>query len=208
VYNPFEILGLSDSSSEKQIKKHYKQLSLQLCVSPSIALDHVDGAWGNSHPDKIRLAENQTKSDADAKFVKLTKAYKSLTDEVTRDNLAKYGNPDGPQQREDKIAIPQWVVEGSNGNWVLAAYGLVLGGGIPFVVVRQYPLQAHSFIKSKLADDGAIGPMVVLTTSLDPRQHPQHHGRAILPPTPRRHRFPLPRYPPRLSSRVSSDPWG
>lgn len=32
VYNPFEILGLGDSSTEKQIKKHYKKLSLQLCV--------------------------------------------------------------------------------------------------------------------------------------------------------------------------------
>ena len=30
VYNPFEILGLSDSSTEKQIKKHYKKLSLLL----------------------------------------------------------------------------------------------------------------------------------------------------------------------------------
>lgn len=88
-----------------------------------------------SHPDKIKLAENQTKEDADAKFVELTKAYKALTDEVTRDNLAKYGNPDGPQQREDKIAIPTWVVEGKNNIWVLGAYGLVLGGGIPFVVV-------------------------------------------------------------------------
>ena len=54
---------------------------------------------------------------------------------MTRENLAKYGNPDGPQQREDKIAIPQWVVEGKNNIWVLGAYGLVLGGGIPFVVV-------------------------------------------------------------------------
>ena len=89
----------------------------------------------SSHPDKIQLAENQTKDDADAKFVELTKAYKSLTDEITRENLAKYGNPDGPQQREDKIAIPQWVVEGRNNIWVLGAYGLVLGGGIPFVVV-------------------------------------------------------------------------
>lgn len=58
-----------------------------------------------------------------------------MTDEVTRENLAKYGNPDGPQQREDKIAIPKWVVEGKNSFWVLAAYGLVLGGGIPWVVV-------------------------------------------------------------------------
>ncbi|KAK4686374.1 translocation protein SEC63, partial [Tremellales sp. Uapishka_1] len=120
VYNPFEILGLGSSSTEKQIKKHYKKLSLQF------------------HPDKIKLAENQTQEDADAKFVELTKAYKSLTDETVRENLAKYGNPDGPQQREDKIAIPQWVVEGKNNIWVLGAYGLVLGGGIPWVVGRWW----------------------------------------------------------------------
>ncbi|KAK6907520.1 hypothetical protein I203_101515 [Kwoniella mangroviensis CBS 8507] len=134
VYNPFEILGLSDKSSEKQIKKHYKKLSLQF------------------HPDKIKLAENQTKEDAEQKFVELTKAYKSLTDEVTRENLAKYGNPDGPQQREDKIAIPQWVVEGKNSIWVLGAYGLVLGGGIPWVVGRWW------FAQRKLTRDGILNP--------------------------------------------------
>jgi len=30
VYNPFEILGLRDTSTEKEIKKHYKKLSLKL----------------------------------------------------------------------------------------------------------------------------------------------------------------------------------
>lgn len=73
--------------------------------------------------------------EVESKFVELTKAYKSLTDEAIRENLAKYGNPDGPQQREDKIAIPQWVVEGKNSIWVLGSYGLVLGVGIPFIVV-------------------------------------------------------------------------
>ncbi|OXG30931.1 translocation protein SEC63 [Cryptococcus neoformans Ze90-1] len=120
VYNPFEILGLSSSATEKQIKKHYKKLSLQF------------------HPDKLKLAEGQTMEEAEEKYIELTKAYKSLTDETTRDNLAKYGNPDGPQQREDRIAIPQWIVEGSNGIWVLALYGLVLGGGIPWVVGRWW----------------------------------------------------------------------
>jgi translocation protein SEC63 len=33
IYNPFEILGLESSSNEKQIKKHYKKLSLQLYVA-------------------------------------------------------------------------------------------------------------------------------------------------------------------------------
>jgi translocation protein SEC63 len=92
-----------------------------------------------SHPDKVQLADNQTKEEAESKYVELTKAYKALTDEVTRENLAKYGNPDGPQQREDKIAIPQWVVEGKNSIWVLGAYGLVLGVGIPWVVVSRLP---------------------------------------------------------------------
>jgi translocation protein SEC63 len=96
-----------------------------------------------SHPDKVQLSENQTAEDVEAKFVDLTKAYKALTDEVTRENLAKYGNPDGPQQREDKIAIPQWVVEGKNGIWVLALYGLVLGVGIPWVVVSSSSCPAH-----------------------------------------------------------------
>jgi translocation protein SEC63 len=29
VYNPFEILGISSGSTEKEIKKHYRKLSLQ-----------------------------------------------------------------------------------------------------------------------------------------------------------------------------------
>jgi translocation protein SEC63 len=28
VYNPFEILGISSASTEKQIRKHYRKLSL------------------------------------------------------------------------------------------------------------------------------------------------------------------------------------
>lgn len=31
-YDPFEVLGISSSSTDKQIKKHYKKLSLQLYV--------------------------------------------------------------------------------------------------------------------------------------------------------------------------------
>lgn len=59
VYNPFEILGISSSSDEKTIKKHFKRISLQY------------------HPDKIKASVNQTKEAAEAYFVELTKAYKS-----------------------------------------------------------------------------------------------------------------------------------
>lgn len=116
IYDPFEILGLSSSSDDKAIKKHFKRLSLKF------------------HPDKIKLTANQTLADAEAKFVELTKAYKSLTDEAIRENLAKYGNPDGQQPREERIAIPQWVVEGRHGLWTLAVYALVLGAGLPWLL--------------------------------------------------------------------------
>lgn len=74
----------------------------------------------------------------------------SLTDEAIRENLRKFGNPDGQQPREDKIAIPSWVVEGNNGLWVLALYGIGLGGGIPFVVGRWW------FKQRVLTKDGAL----------------------------------------------------
>ncbi|KAL1406187.1 secretory subunit [Vanrija albida] len=159
VYNPFEILGITDSATEKEIKKHYKKLSLQF------------------HPDKIKLGENETMADAEAKFVDLTKAYKSLTDEGIRENLVKYGNPDGPQQREDKIAIPKWVVEGQSSAWVLLAYGVVLGLGIPFVVGRWWFRQraltrdgilngtAEAFFHQVHEDSDVVNLITVLSTA-------------------------------------------
>lgn len=117
--------------------------------------------------------------EVESKFVDLTKAYKALTDEVTRDNLAKYGNPDGPQQREDKIAIPKWVVEGKNSIWVLAAYGLLLGGGIPFVVVSRF---LKGVVMLSLNQPGS---MVVPSTSYHTRQCTQRYRRILFLLAPR-----------------------
>lgn len=47
-----------------------------------------------------------------------------------------YGNPDGPQQREDVVAIPKWVIEGKNSGWILGVYGAVFGVLLPYLVVR------------------------------------------------------------------------
>jgi len=88
--------------------------------------------------------------EAESKFIEFTKAYKALTDDTIRENLEKYGNPDGPQQREDKIAIPKWVVEGKSSAWVLLAYGTVLGLGIPFIVGRWW------FRQRRLTRDGIL----------------------------------------------------
>ena len=80
MYDPFEILGIGRSASDKDIKSHYKKLSRQF------------------HPDKVKLQVNQTIEMVEAYFVELTKAYKSLTDETIRKNWELYGHPDGRQE--------------------------------------------------------------------------------------------------------------
>lgn len=63
-----------------------------------------------------------------------------LTDETIRENLEKYGNPDGRQDVSMGIALPQWIVERKNNIWVLGVYGLLFGGALPALVVCVSPL--------------------------------------------------------------------
>lgn len=92
----------------------------------------------SSHPDKVRLAENQTKEDAESHFVNLTKAYKALTDETIRKNFELYGHPDGRQEMSMGIALPAWVIESHNNIWVLGAYGFIFGVLLPYLVARWW----------------------------------------------------------------------
>ncbi|KAJ7580214.1 Sec63 Brl domain-containing protein [Mycena floridula] len=112
VYDPFEILGLSTGTSEKEIKSTFKKLSRMY------------------HPDKVKATANQTIEMIQDHFVKITKAYKSLTDETIRKNLELYGNPDGRQEMTMGIALPPWV----NNIWSLAVYGIIFGVGLPYMV--------------------------------------------------------------------------
>lgn len=120
MYDPFAILGIAASATEKQIKSHYKRLSIKF------------------HPDKVQLAENQTLAEVEAHFVNITKAYKALTDETIRKNFELYGHPDGRQELSMGIALPAWVVEGHNNIWVLGVYGCVFGIGLPYLVARWW----------------------------------------------------------------------
>ncbi|TFK66638.1 hypothetical protein BDN72DRAFT_799683 [Pluteus cervinus] len=120
VYNPFEILGISTGLSQKDIKTHFKKLSRTF------------------HPDKVQLAVNQTLEEVQNKFVEITKAYKSLTDETIRTNWEVYGHPDGRQETSMGIALPKWIIEGKNNIWVLGFYGLVFGGALPILVGRWW----------------------------------------------------------------------
>uniref|UniRef100_A0A060T3K6 ARAD1A16566p n=1 Tax=Blastobotrys adeninivorans TaxID=409370 RepID=A0A060T3K6_BLAAD len=116
LFDPYEILGVSFSATEKQIKSTYRKLSLQF------------------HPDKIRDLGNRTMDEIEEKYVEITKAYKALTDEVTRENFLKYGHPDGPQQTSHGIALPKFLVEGKGSPVVIASYALFVGIVLPWVV--------------------------------------------------------------------------
>jgi hypothetical protein len=90
-----------------------------------------------SHPDTVKLTEGQTAEQAAAYFIELTKAYKTLTDEVVRKNFLEYGHPDGKQSVEVGLALPAWVVDAHNNIWVLGMYGIVIGGVLPYIVVSS-----------------------------------------------------------------------
>jgi translocation protein SEC63 len=91
-----------------------------------------------SHPDKVKPSANETMEQISDRFVELTKAYKSLTDETIRKNWEMYGNPDGRQEMSMGIALPKWIVESHNNIWVLGFYGLVFGGALPALVGRWW----------------------------------------------------------------------
>ncbi|XP_039294066.1 translocation protein SEC63 homolog [Nilaparvata lugens] len=107
-FDPYDILGVPPGTSEANIKKAYRRLSLIL------------------HPDK--------ESGDEKSFMKLTKAYQALTDEESRRNWEKYGNPDGPGAMSFGIALPSWIVEKENSVWVLGLYALVFMVALPTVV--------------------------------------------------------------------------
>lgn len=107
-FDPYEILGLPPSASSSEIKRAYRKLSLLL------------------HPDKETGDEKA--------FMKLSKAYQALTDEESRKNWEKYGNPDGPGAMSFGIALPSWIVEKENSVWVLGLYALVFMVALPVAV--------------------------------------------------------------------------
>ncbi len=110
LYDPFEILGVATDAGEDAVKAAFKRLSRQF------------------HPDKV--AEDE-RSAAEARFVEIGKAYRALTDEVTRRNWEEHGNPDGIRTFALGVALPAWLVSSRFGAGALvllyvAAFGLLL----------------------------------------------------------------------------------
>lgn len=118
LWNPYDILGISESATEKEIKKHYRNLGR------------------THHPDKIKpdAAKNETIESLSNVWVELTKAYQALTDEEIRNNYIQYGHPDGKQGFSIGIALPKFIISDGNGKYVVLVYALLLGVLLPYYV--------------------------------------------------------------------------
>ncbi|KAF1995616.1 DnaJ-domain-containing protein [Amniculicola lignicola CBS 123094] len=122
IWDPYDVLGISRSATEQEIKKHYRRLSLTL------------------HPDKAREdpSRNITKEIINDHWVDVTKAFKALTDEEIRNNYIQFGHPDGKQSFSIGIALPKWIITEGHGKYVLLIYALALGVILPYTVGRWW----------------------------------------------------------------------
>lgn len=121
IWDPYTILDVARSATEKQIKSRYRKLSI------------------THHPDKVpQGSSNETIQAANDLYVEITKAYKALTDEEIRNNYLQYGHPDGKQSFSIGIALPQFIVTEGNGKYVLLFYGAMLGVLLPYLVGKWW----------------------------------------------------------------------
>ena len=121
-FDPYEILGISFSSSEKEIKSAYRKLSVKF------------------HPDKLPAGLSDVeKLSFEENFIRISKAYQALTDELVKENYLKYGHPDGPQQVSQGIALPKFLIDnGYSSLLMILAYMFVFMGVIPYVVSKWW----------------------------------------------------------------------
>jgi curved DNA-binding protein CbpA len=142
VFDPFEILNIASSANSTVIKSAYRQLSKQ------------------HHPDKG--------GDASV-FQKINLAYKSLTDDVARENYERYGHPDGPQTSTLDFALPDWLLhpEGSVALILVLLYIGMFITGIVYLV--RWGNQAEAYAKKASLDNSvAQSDMAYLANHLRP----------------------------------------
>jgi translocation protein SEC63 len=112
-FDPYTILGIAQGAGVAEIKKAYRKLSLKY------------------HPDK-----NIGDKVAEEMFMRIAKAYEALTDETSKENYEKFGNPDGKQALEVSIGLPKIILE--NPKVVLVLYLIAMVVVIPSAVGLWY----------------------------------------------------------------------
>lgn len=136
IFDPFEILGVAASATDREIKSHYRKLSIKF------------------HPDKLSSSLSaDERNKAEEAFVLINKAYKALTDDTTKENFAKYGHPDGPQAITQGIALPKFLIE-SQGPFLVVGYVFVIAVLLPFIV-RYWWNNVKSYTKKGIRTETA-----------------------------------------------------
>lgn len=90
-FDPFTILDIPSDATEKDIRRAFRKKSLE------------------THPDK-----NPNDPLAASKFLQVTRAHQALTDEISRENYKKFGNPDGPGPMKIAIGLPYFLMKKEN----------------------------------------------------------------------------------------------
>lgn len=120
-FDPYALLGVTPSASDRDIKSAYRKLSLKF------------------HPDKLaKSLSSEERTQIEEMYVQISKAYEALTDEITKANYLTYGHPDGPQTVSHGIAIPSFLVDRAASPLVVLAYVLLLSIVLPYLVSKWW----------------------------------------------------------------------
>lgn len=114
-FDPFQILEVPRDANDKDIKKAYRRLSMIY------------------HPDK-----NPDNPDAQAEFIRITKAYSALTDEHAKKMYEKYGNPDGAATMKVGIGLPRFLLREEMQVPVLIMFAVLLFFFVPMLFIMRY----------------------------------------------------------------------
>lgn len=114
-FDPYEILQISSSSDNKEIKKAYKRLALLY------------------HPDK-----NKDDINAKNKFMLINKAYETLTNEEFKKNYEIYGNPDGLSPMRMSLGIPYIILNKNNHFFILVILLIIICIIIPYYFIKWH----------------------------------------------------------------------
>lgn len=118
MFDPYEILGVTDGTSMRDIKRAFRRLGREL------------------HPDKNLAAPRA----AAARFARVTKAYEALTDPIGMKNYRLYGHPDGRQALSMQFAFLSAFTgeSGGNGSLFVLLYFVIVFGGVAWIVYKLH----------------------------------------------------------------------
>lgn len=107
LFDPYQILNITQSTPKSEIKRVFRTLSFSL------------------HPDRLVGQSDEDKAKAGERFILVSKAYKTLTDDEAMKNYLEFGHPDGARSNSISFGIPAWMLEKENEMLVIFLYLVV-----------------------------------------------------------------------------------